>query len=156
MIKVGQAAMCNGKVVKVLYPTIDGYTIYVNDSTGGYHATVLASSLLPMPEVEEKKSLRLNSGKIQTREVDPSFIMGIAEVLTKSREKYDAYNWTLPTKLSTPYESAMRHLMLFQQGEDLDKDTGMSHLLHIATNIMFMHYHITNHPDECDDRFFKK
>lgn len=105
---------------------------------------------------DSSQSKRLNQGKIQTREIDPSFILGIGEVLTKSRAKYDHFNWCRPTKLSTPYESMMRHILAFQSGEDVDKETGSHHLLHAATNIMFMYYHIINNPEESDDRFFKK
>lgn len=101
-------------------------------------------------------SLRYNENKIQTREIDPNFILGIGQVLTKSREKYDHYNWCKPTQLSTPYESMMRHILAFQSGEDFDKETSAHHLLHAATNLMFMYYHITNNPEESDDRFFKK
>jgi hypothetical protein len=99
-------------------------------------------------------ALRFNSGKTQTREVYPAFIMGIAEVLTKSRDKYPSFNWCKPTKLSTPYESLMRHLMAFQMGEDFDVESGKHHLLHCATNLMFMYYQITNNPEFSDDRFF--
>lgn len=103
-----------------------------------------------------EKSLRFNEGKIQTREIDPNFILGIGEVLTKSRNRYEHFNWTKPTKLSTPYESMMRHILSFQSGENIDPDDGCSHLLKAAVNIMFMYYHISNNPKECDDRFFKK
>jgi uncharacterized protein YlaI len=101
-------------------------------------------------------SARYNEGKIQTREIDPNFILGIGEVLTKSRAKYEHFNWCKPTKLSTPYESMMRHLMAFQKGEELDNETGSHHLLHAATNLMFMYYHVINNKEESDDRFFKK
>lgn len=107
-------------------------------------------------EEAPETSARHNSGKTQTRELDPSFILGMGDVLTKSRAKYEHFNWCKPTKLSTPYESAMRHLMAFQSGENIDPETGLSHLLHVATNIMFMYYHITNNPEFSDDRFFKK
>lgn len=101
------------------------------------------------------ESLRYNNGKTQVREVDPSFILGIGEVLTKSREKYPEMNWALPTKFSTPYESCMRHLMKFWSGEDVDSESGKHHLLHVATNVMFLYYHAMNNP-ESDDRAFKK
>jgi hypothetical protein len=101
------------------------------------------------------ESLRYNNGKTQVREVDPSFILGIGEVLTKSREKYPEMNWALPTKFSTPYESCMRHLMKFWSGEDVDSESGKHHLLHVATNVMFLYYHAMNNP-ESDDRGFKK
>lgn len=106
------------------------------------------------PAKKVETALRFNSGKTQTREVYPAFIMGIAEVLTKSRDKYPSFNWCKPTKLSTPYESLMRHLMEFQMGEDFDEESGKHHLLHCATNLMFMYYQIINNPEFADDRFF--
>ena len=101
-------------------------------------------------------SLRFNENKIQTREIDPNFILGLGQVLTKSREKYEHFNWCKPTKLSTPMESMERHLLAFKAGEDIDPDDGLHHLLKAAVNIMFQYYHITNNPEYSDDRFFKK
>ncbi len=123
-----------------------------------YKAQTIKSPLENTPSEPEKAttgSLRYNTGKVQTREIDPSFILGIGEVLTKSREKYPEMNWALPTKLSTPYESLQRHLLQFWSGEDFDKDSGKHHLLHVATNVMFLYYHVMNSP-EGDDRAFKK
>lgn len=102
------------------------------------------------------KSARHNTGKINPIELDPSFIMGMAEVLTKSRVKYPEFNWALPTKLSTPYQSLFRHLMAFQSGEDFDPEDGCHHMLKVAVNAMFIHYHSLNNNEESDDRFFKK
>jgi hypothetical protein len=99
-------------------------------------------------------SKRYNSGKPQTSEIDPAFIIGIAEVLTKSREKYERANWALGNNWSVPYESMMRHLMAFQAGEEIDSESGKHHLLHAATNIMFLYYYTQTFP-EFDDRIFK-
>ena len=107
-------------------------------------------------EIKEETSQRFNQGKTQLREVDPNFIMAMGDVLTKSRNKYDAFNWQKPTKLSTPYDSAMRHLMSFQAGQDIDPDDGLPHLIKAAVNLMFMHYHITRNPEYSDDRGFKE
>lgn len=99
------------------------------------------------------KSLRLNEGKIQTRELDPNFILAMGEVLTLSRSKYEHFNWTKATDWSTPYESMMRHLMAFQKGENVDPDDGCSHLAKAAVNLMFLHYYVHNYP-HLDDRKF--
>lgn len=116
---------------------------------------VIATLPCSAHDSEPKQSLRLNSGKVQTREIDPAFILGIGEVLTKSREKYAEGNWMNETKLSTPYESLQRHLLAFWSGEDVDCETLKSHLLHAATNLMFLHYHLTSGKG-IDDRLFKK
>lgn len=116
----------------------------------------LELALMQLPEVPaEKKSARYNSGKVQVREVDPDFIIGLGEVLTASRAKYEEGNWMKETKFSTPYESCMRHLMKFWNGEEFDDETLKHHLLHAATNLMFLYYH-TNSGKGIDDRLFKK
>ena len=102
------------------------------------------------------QSARHNQGKTMVREVSPEFIMAMADVLTKSRTKYPEFNWALPTKLSTPYESLFRHLMSFQQGEDYDPEDGCHHMVKVAINAMFIHYHNIHNKEESDDRFFKK
>lgn len=107
------------------------------------------------PCVGAQQSARHNSGKTQLREIDPAFILGLGQVLTASREKYEEGNWQRETKLSTPYESCMRHLMKYWSGEQLDNETQMNHLLHAATNIMFLYYHETSGKG-IDDRLFKK
>lgn len=106
------------------------------------------------PKVSSQ-SARHNQGKVQVREVDPAFIIGLGEVLTASRQKYDEGNWQKPTNYSTPYESAMRHLMKFWSGEEFDEETSKHHLLHAATNLMFLYYH-TRSGVGTDDRLFKK
>jgi hypothetical protein len=102
-----------------------------------------------------QQSARHNVGKTQVREVDPKFIMGLGEVLTASRERYEEGNWMKETKFSTPYESCMRHLMKFWGGDELDSDTNKHHLLHAATNLMFLYYHLDSGKG-VDDRLFKK
>jgi hypothetical protein len=102
-----------------------------------------------------QQSERFNTGKVQLREIDPDFIKGLGEVLTASRAKYDEGNWMKETKFSTPYESAQRHLLKFWNGEELDEETKCHHLLHCATNLMFLYYHTTSGKG-IDDRLFKK
>lgn len=154
----GRYAECVGGCGKEAW-TVDFYCTDVSGECPGPKNKINISGERLMEITGAKRvqqSARYNQGKVQTREIDPAFVLGIGEVLTKSREKYEHYNWCKPTKLSTPYESMMRHILAFQSGENIDPDDGCSHLLKAAVNIMFMHYHITNNPEESDDRFFKK
>jgi hypothetical protein len=117
-------------------------------------SAALSEQFKPLPV--DLTSKRYNQGKIQTREIDPAFILGIGEVLTKSREKYAEGNWMKDTKYSVPYESLQRHLAAFWSGDEIDKESGCHHLLHCATNIMFLYYHVQQNKPESDDRLFKK
>ena len=113
------------------------------------------SSLARGPRIPVTKSTRYNQGKPQSNEIDPAFILGIAKVLTKSREKYDRANWIKSTSWEIPYDCLMRHIMAFQSGEDFDKESGNHHLLHAATNLMFLYYYVQTQPEN-DSRIFKK
>lgn len=99
----------------------------------------------------EHKSIRKNNGKPKLGYLDPEFLKGMADILTLGEDKYEKYNFLKPTDWSTPYDSAMRHLLAFWGGEDDDRESGKHHLLHAATNLMFLYYQINNYEDG-DDR----
>jgi len=48
-------------------------------------------------------------------------------------EKYGRYNWRSRDVCASTYVSAiLRHLMAWQEGQDMDPESGRSHLAHIA------------------------
>ena len=100
-------------------------------------------------------SLRYNTGKPQLNEISPQFLLDMGKVLEKSRQKYPRGNWEKGNNYSVPFDSLMRHLLAWQSGESVDKESGESHLAHIALNLMMLHYYEMNYP-EFDDRIFKK
>jgi hypothetical protein len=106
-------------------------------------------------QVSETGSMRFNKGKPQSSEISPKFLLDMAAVLEKSREKYPRGNWAKGNNYSVPYDSMMRHLLAWQSGESKDIETGLSHLAHAALNLMMLHYYEENFPD-MDDRIFKK
>ena len=56
-----------------------------------------------------------------------------AHVLSLGAEKYGVYNWRESGGVkATTYSSAiMRHLFQYMDGEDIDEESGKSHLAHI-------------------------
>ena len=94
---------------------------------------------------EERKEdseggLRLDDGKPRIELVPPSIILAIAEVLGASAEprgKYPVRNWEKGMAWSKTYAPAMRHLLAWWQGEDLDPESGMPHLWHASTDLAF-------------------
>jgi hypothetical protein len=161
-MKIGDMIYWNGKIGRITNYSGTGYIVYVTDETGSYHIDLHHSQVSSYETIVENleafqqpTSIRKNEGKSQCREIDPNFILSMAEVLTKSQQKYDQFNWQKPTKLSTPYDSLMRHILAFQQGEDIDPDDGLPHLTKAAINLMFMAYHLRSNPEYADDRGFK-
>jgi len=103
-------------------------------------------------------SLRFNKDKPSCHHIPPSFIIALADLMTESAKKYSRWNYAKGQPYTVPYDSLMRHLHEFMDGEDTDPESGKSHLLHIAANAMIMwttqQYQIKTHP-ELDDRFKK-
>lgn len=85
--------------------------------------------------------------------VDPTFVEGVASVLTFGALKYDEFNWAKGIKFSRVIGALKRHIHAFEVGENLDPETGQPHLYHAACNLMFL-AHYMKHKKELDDRFF--
>ena len=63
----------------------------------------------------------------------------VAAVLTYGAQKYAEDSWQQVPDGAKRYEDAMdRHLNEWKAGEDLDKESGLLHLGHIACNALFL------------------
>ena len=75
-----------------------------------------------------------------------------AAVLKFGAEKYAEHNWRKGFAWSRPLAAAMRHITAFNNGEDRDPESGLSHLAHAACCIMFLLEFEKTHP-HLDDRY---
>lgn len=55
-------------------------------------------------------------------------------------QKYAPDNWKKGLDKKEILESTMRHLAALMDGEDKDKESGISHMGHIQCNAMFFNY----------------
>jgi hypothetical protein len=82
---------------------------------------------------------KYDQGKLRWSLVPWKALEKIVEVLMYGAEKYEEENWK---KLEDPtrryWEAAIRHLVLWQQGEKIDPESGKSHLAHVGANILFL------------------
>lgn len=83
--------------------------------------------------------------------ITPEFLDGIATVLAFGAKKYGDRNWEKGFVFGRVFAALMRHAWSWMRGEDLDPETGMSHLLHAATNLMFLYTFMKRGTGE-DDR----
>ena len=75
-----------------------------------------------------------------------------AAVLKFGAQKYAEHNWRKGFAWSRPLAAAMRHITAFNDGEDCDPESGLSHLAHAACCIMFLLEFEKTHP-HLDDRY---
>lgn len=90
--------------------------------------------------------------------VPSSVITDMADVFGFGAKKYGENNWRDDldtTSWSRTYSSIQRHLNSFWSGEDLDPESGFSHLQHAATQIAIL-MEQTKHAKVMDDRYIVK
>ncbi|WWO60298.1 hypothetical protein [Xanthomonas phage SB4] len=69
----------------------------------------------------------------------PSALEGISAVLAFGAEKYEAHSWrTVPNGMERYSNAMFRHLFKWLRGEELDDESGLHHLDHAATNLLFI------------------
>jgi len=67
----------------------------------------------------------------------------VAKVLTFGAKKYSPNGWRNGFMWTRLIGSTLRHLSAFSRGEDLDPESGLSHLSHAGANILFLIEHYT-------------
>lgn len=81
-----------------------------------------------------------------------TWLFGVGAVLTFGAKKYAAHNWRKGMAYSRLISASLRHILAFASGEDLDPETGLSHLYHASCCLMFLSELSITHP-QCDDRY---
>lgn len=79
-------------------------------------------------------------------------LLQIAKVLDIGAKKYGKYNWRKGIEWSRVISASMRHLTAFNDGQDKDFETGLSHIAHLGCNVMFLLTYEKEHK-ELDDRY---
>ena len=86
-----------------------------------------------------KDGLKYDEGKLLMSLVDPLYVEDIARVLTYGAKKYTANSWQNVEDAERRYKDALlRHTSEYLKGIELDEESGLTHLSHMATNIMFL------------------
>lgn len=84
--------------------------------------------------------------------IDADFLLGLAKVLDFGKEKYAAHNWRGGISFSRLISAAYRHLGAINKGEDLDSESSLPHVYHLACCVMFLSWMMENRKD-LDDRW---
>lgn len=87
------------------------------------------------------KSLRYNFGKPRWSQVHFESLIPMVRVLEFGEQKYGKSNWKINLDRTEILESLSRHLFSLMDGEEIDKESGLSHIGHIMSNAMFYEYH---------------
>ena len=109
------------------------------------------SALYEEPPGECRKSAE-SASKPRLDLLPLAAIEAIAEVLTFGAAKYDDNNWARGARWGRYFSALLRHLFAWWRGEDLDRETGLSHLAHAGCCLVFLMEYQRNGWGS-DDRF---
>lgn len=88
-----------------------------------------------------EKALRYNQGKPKWSLIHYKSLEPMIRVLEAGAKKYAPFNWQKPMDKKEILESMQRHLAALMDGEEIDPETGYSHVGNIQCNAMFYNYH---------------
>ena len=97
-------------------------------------------------------ALKFDDDKLPVNLLSSEALLQTAAVLKFGADKYSEHNWRQGFAWSRPLAAAMRHIMAFNDGEDKDLESGLSHLAHAMCCIMFLLEFEKTHR-ELDDRY---
>lgn len=88
-------------------------------------------------------AIKYDSGKTDWSLMPFECIEEINKVLDFGAKKYAAHNWRTGTgfKYTRVLSSLLRHTFAWARGEDLDPESGLSHLSHMGCNVIFLIYY---------------
>ena len=79
----------------------------------------------------------------------------LAELYGKGAEKYDEHNFRKGYEWSKSYAAAMRHMTAFWNGEDIDPEMGLPHVICATFHMFALVEFMAEHP-EFDDRYVRE
>jgi hypothetical protein len=68
----------------------------------------------------------------------PNTLEDVADVMQYGVSKYDRKNWSKCDDRERYVSAALRHLLAYQRGELVDDESGLLHLAHAITSLMFL------------------
>lgn len=100
---------------------------------------------------ERGSGARFNADKPDLSLIPLSTLEDEARVWMHGEQKYNRFNWMKGMSWSIPLACALRHIAAWQQGEDIDKESGQTHLAHAMCNLRMLTLYTKTYP-EGDDR----
>lgn len=101
------------------------------------------------------RGTKYDDGKTPCDLLAPEAMLATAEILRIGAKKYERENWRKGMLWSRIIGACLRHLFAFMAGEDLDKESGLPHVDHLACEVMFLQCYYRSNKD-LDDRYKRR
>lgn len=123
---------------------LPGEPVYLDEESGGRYI-VSGGVKIMIRESRDAGTRRTNEqgGMKDDKYKAPMWLVPLecmeqaAIVMKHGADKYGRDNWKL-VDAEDYYSAALRHMNAIQQGEELDKDSGLPHISHLLCNVVFL------------------
>jgi hypothetical protein len=88
--------------------------------------------------VVPNSGMKFDEGKPPLALISRTALEEEARVMAYGVEKYGLHQWRAGMDFSRLMDATLRHVYAFADGEDLDKETGLSHLAHARCCLAFL------------------
>lgn len=82
--------------------------------------------------------MKHDTGKPQMSLVPPKALLEVGKAMTFGAKKYSKHSYMQGMEHGRLLDAIMRHLLAYTSGEDLDQESGLSHITHIAGGAMIL------------------
>ncbi len=103
-------------------------------------------------QLTKGSGLKFDTGKEPMSLLSRRWLIGVTQVLGFGAKKYAAHNWRNGHERSRLISAAIRHILAYNEGEDVDSESGLNHLDHASCCLMFARETHETHP-HLDDRW---
>lgn len=79
-----------------------------------------------------------DEGKAPINLIPPAPLIDIAKVFEFGVRKYGLFNYKKGMKLSRLYDAMMRHMLAWNDGEDVDPESKMTHVAHAGCCLLML------------------
>lgn len=93
-----------------------------------------------MAETDSTRALHYSTGKAGVDQIPVEILMEWGQVFSYGEAKYFRDNWRNGNNWHEFYGSALRHIMKFWLGEDIDPESHLPHLAHAIWNLATLRY----------------
>jgi len=91
-------------------------------------------------ETSPTKALHFSEGKPGVDQIPPEVLLAYGSIFTYGEKKYARNNWLQGNEWHEFLGSALRHLLRWEAGEDIDPESKLPHLAHALWNVGALHY----------------
>lgn len=101
------------------------------------------------------EGIKHDQGKPDLSLISSELMTHLARVREFGATKYERDNWKRGFKYNRSIAAALRHIMAFKDGEDLDPESGLCHVAHAIACLEHLLYDFVHRPTTNDDRYRK-